>query len=156
MKNITTAFLLLAGLGTFSGCNDDDEQTVVPANTIMTVSGQLNAANVVPPPTQTGPTVSSGTGQISGTFDKKTNELNYTVTYSNLSGPATNGHFHLGAPGVSGGVVVPFTNYQTSPITGKATLTPAQADDLLKGNFYANMHTAKYPSGEIRGNATVK
>ena len=38
-----------------------------------------------------------------------------------------------------------------SPITGQATLTDAQAKDLLAGQWYFNVHTAKIPGGEIRG-----
>ena len=31
------------------------------------------------------------------------------------------------------------------------TLTDAQEQDLLAGNLYFNVHTAKNPGGEIRG-----
>ena len=38
-----------------------------------------------------------------------------------------------------------------SPFKGTATLTDAQADDLLKGLWYANVHTEANKGGEIRG-----
>ena len=38
-----------------------------------------------------------------------------------------------------------------SPITGSATLTPAQVADLTAGKWYFNVHTAAHPGGEIRG-----
>jgi hypothetical protein len=38
-----------------------------------------------------------------------------------------------------------------SPIQGSATLTDAQAADLLAGRWYANIHTAANPGGELRG-----
>jgi hypothetical protein len=37
------------------------------------------------------------------------------------------------------------------PVQGTATLTDAQAADLLAGRYYINIHTAANPAGEIRG-----
>ncbi len=36
-------------------------------------------------------------------------------------------------------------------IKGMATLTDQQAKDLEAGLWYFNVHTAKFPDGEIRG-----
>jgi hypothetical protein len=38
-----------------------------------------------------------------------------------------------------------------SPMKGSATLTEDQAQALTGGNMYVNVHAAKYPDGEIRG-----
>ena len=38
-----------------------------------------------------------------------------------------------------------------SPLQGSATLTDAQAADLMAGRWYVNIHTAANPNGEIRG-----
>jgi len=35
-------------------------------------------------------------------------------------------------------------------------LTPAQAADLLAGRWYVNIHTARYPGGEIRAQVTPR
>ena len=38
-----------------------------------------------------------------------------------------------------------------SPFEGSATLTDAQAKELMAGEWYANIHTATNKAGEIRG-----
>jgi CHRD domain len=42
----------------------------------------------------------------------------------------------------------------TSPATGTATWTAAEIMDMLARGTYANVHTAKNPDGEIRGQIT--
>ena len=42
----------------------------------------------------------------------------------------------------------------SSPVEGSATLTDAQAADLMAGKYYVNIHTAANPGGEIRGQVT--
>jgi hypothetical protein len=99
---------------------------------------------------------SAATGRLDATFDKAKNTLRWTVTYSGLSGPATMAHFHGPAlANANAGVVVPFPS-ALSPASGETMLTPTQIDDLMAGKWYANVHTATYPGGEIRGQVTRK
>ncbi len=113
-------------------------------------SGAMNAASEVPP------NMTRGSGMAEATLNKETNVLKYKITYDGLSGPATAAHFHGPASaGANAPVVVPFTN-ASSPIEGTATLTPAQAADLMAGRWYANVHTAANPGGEIRGQMLPK
>ena len=53
--------------------------------------------------------------------------------------------------GKNAGVAVPIPNVASSPVEGSATLTDAQAADLMAGKYYINVHTAANPGGEIRG-----
>jgi hypothetical protein len=53
--------------------------------------------------------------------------------------------------GASGNVVVPLCGPCKSPMKGTAKLTKALLADLKKHKLYVNVHTAKNPAGEIRG-----
>jgi CHRD domain len=105
------------------------------------------------PSSEVPPHVSKGHGALKATFDTTTNTLQWVVTYSGLTGPTTMAHFHGPAPvGQNAKVQVPIPMDQLpSPIKGEAKLTDAQANDLLGGQYYFNIHTAKNPGGEIRG-----
>jgi hypothetical protein len=115
----------------------------------VNLKASLNASASVPP------TNSNGTGNLQATYDTATKQLTYTVTYSGLTGNATAAHFHGPAdPDKSAGVVVPVQGSVASPIKGTATLTDAQAADLLAGKWYFNIHTEANRPGEIRGQVT--
>jgi len=98
---------------------------------------------------------SSGSGMGEFTFDPASKTLTYNVTFSGLTGPATAAHIHGPAdPGANAGPVVPLAG-TTSPMTGTATLTDAQAAELAAGKYYVNVHTAANRGGEIRGQITA-
>lgn len=111
----------------------------------LTMKVPLNAASEVPPNN------SAATGSADVTFDTATKQLTWKVTYSGLTGPATMAHFHGPAEaGKNAAVVVPIANI-ASGAEGSATLTNAQAADLLGGRYYINYHTDANKGGEIRG-----
>ncbi len=140
-----TSSVLLASLLAVSACNMSPM-----APSVSTLTARLSGANEVPAAN------SNGSGTLSANLDKKTSVLTWTVTYSGLSGPATAGHFHGPAPmGQNAGVALPFTGSLESPIRGTATLTPAQMDAVMNGNWYVNLHTAANPGGEIRGQVAL-
>jgi hypothetical protein len=98
------------------------------------------------------PTDSNGGGSVDATFDPDTKKLDWTIEYSNLTGPVTAAHFHGPAEmGKNADPVVPLEGDLASPLKGSATLTDAQAADLQAGKYYINLHTAAHPDGEIRG-----
>ena len=95
---------------------------------------------------------SAGKGTADIDYDAASKKLSWKVTYSGLSGPATAAHFHGPAEaGKNAGVAVLIGNNPTSPAKGTATLTDAQAADLMGGRWYVNVHTAEHRGGEIRG-----
>ena len=104
---------------------------------------------------ETPPNASTGAGTADIDYDAASKKLTWKLTYSGLTGPATAAHFHGPAePGKNAGVAVAIPNATTSPNEGSATLTDAQAADLLAGKYYVNVHTAANPGGEIRGQVT--
>ncbi|HZT27591.1 MAG TPA: CHRD domain-containing protein [Pseudolabrys sp.] len=118
---------------------------------MMTMKTQLKASNEVPPVN------SSGTGEVTVTYDTDSKKLSWKGNYSGLSGPATAAHFHGPAPsGKNAGVMIPIFQGATakSPFEGSATLTDAQAKALMDGDMYVNIHTAANKAGEIRGQLT--
>ena len=136
----TAAVVLVAGCGMMQ-----------PASNQVAFTTQLRGANEVPP------AATNATGQVDAVLNKDTNLLQWKMTYDGLSGPATAGHFHGPAMvGANAGVVSPFNNPISSPMTGQTSLTAAQAADLMAGKWYANIHTAKFPGGEIRGQMTLR
>jgi hypothetical protein len=117
---------------------------------IVKMKAVLKASNEVPPGT------SKGTGSVDVTYDTASKTLTWKGSYSGLTGPATAAHFHAGPPGKNGGVVVPIfaAANAKSPFAGSKALTDAQAAELMKGDWYVNIHTAANKGGELRGQVT--
>jgi hypothetical protein len=109
-------------------------------------SAKLTAAQEVPKQTVAN---AAANGAFHATLTG--HKLKWTLTFSKLTGPATAAHIHLGAMGKSGNVVVPLCGPCKSPVTGTATLTAALIADVGKHLLSVNVHTAKNPGGEIRG-----
>ena len=116
------------------------------ASRSTTWSAKLTAAQEIPK--QTVKNVAAS-GAFHATLTGK--KLKWTLTFSKLTGPATAAHIHLGAMGQAGNVVVPLCGPCKSPVSGTATLTAAVLAAAGKHLLYVNVHTAKNPNGEIRG-----
>lgn len=121
--------------------------TSVPASAeTMKMMATLDSGQQVPPITEK----AKGMAELS--YDTESKKLNWTVTYSDLSGPAAAAHIHApGGKGENAGVAIPFKDSLESPIVGSATLTEEQATELMGGKMYINIHTAAHKDGEIRG-----
>jgi CHRD domain len=131
----------------------------------------------------------SGTFRARLSSDGKT--LNWSFTWSGLTGPPLFAHIHFAQPGVNGNVMTflcggPAGNPDIPakpgcPQTTEGSITGStsaadiialnsgatdQAVDLhdfetflnaiRTGNAYANMHTTRFPGGEIRGQLVVR
>jgi hypothetical protein len=81
----------------------------------------------------------------------KGKKLTWKLTFAQLSGPATAAHIHMAGMGKAGNVVVPLCGPCKSGAHGTATLSAAVLRAFPKHLLYVNVHTAKNPAGEIRG-----
>jgi CHRD domain len=120
----------------------------------------------------------SGNGTFTARINDRRQEIDYKLRYGELEGDVTQAHIHLGGPRQSGGISVFFcTNLGNgpagtqlcppAPATVEGTIRPADVigptgqgisagefaelvDAIRHGVTYANVHSTKYPGGEIR------
>ena len=128
----------------------------------MEFTALLSGGNEVPG------VVSGSGGTATVSLNTATKAVTYRIDVYNMPSGTTQAHFHVGAPGVAGPVVVNFsvvTNISNDfAITGTATasdLVPRVAQGigswedfvqaLMLGQVYANVHSTVNPGGEIRG-----
>jgi hypothetical protein len=117
----------------------------------------------------------TGTGLFTAHISPDDSTITFTMTYSGLSGAPSAAHIHFAQKGVAGGVVAflcggggkPACPASTSgTVEGTITAADIQAvpgQGIAAGDLagvlqamrarvtYVNMHTASFPSGEIRG-----
>jgi hypothetical protein len=88
-----------------------------------------------------------------GTFSAKLDgtTLKWDLRFRRLSGKATAAHIHTGAKGKAGPVIVPLCGPCKSRMSGTARLTASEVSALASGKTYVNVHTARNPAGELRG-----
>ena len=88
-------------------------------------------------------------GLFKGTLSGNT--LTWRLTFAKLTGPATMAHIHMAAKGKSGNIVVALCAPCTSGQKGTSTISADLLQAFKKHLLYVNVHTAKNPAGEIRG-----
>jgi hypothetical protein len=80
-------------------------------------------------------------------------EITWKVTYSNTTSPVTSAGIH--GPQTAGSEAAVLVDLGKkglgSPIEGSAVLNEGDLEYLLTGKMYVNLHTVKYPGGELRG-----
>ncbi len=103
----------------------------------------LDAASESPP------TDSKGTATADITVDTAAKTISWTIKSADLTGPATAAHFH--GPAAVGANADPEIDISKMIDSGSAPITDAKLADLQGGMVYLNIHTEKYPKGEIRG-----
>jgi hypothetical protein len=111
--------------------------------------------NVVMDGTQEVPPNSSpGIGTAIAIFNDNTGQMDIDGSFSGLLVAASNAHLHgYSTPGVASGVVfgLTFTPATSGTVSGSGVIPSARIADVLNGLTYTNIHSAMFPSGEIRG-----
>jgi CHRD domain len=99
------------------------------------------------------PIKSAGTGDAMAILNPATQELTWSVNYRDLSGPAVSAHIHgPSGPGQNAVAQIDIGKGALgSPLRGSAKVTPQEAQQILEGKWYVNVHTAHHLGGEIRG-----
>lgn len=125
--------------------------------------------------TTLGPISTTGTGTFEASLNNAGDTITFELTYSQLEGGAvTQAHIHFGQRGVSAGIIAFLCGGGTKPaacplsgtVTGTITMADIQGPSgqgieagsfaeavraLRAGMVYANVHTTRWPSGEVRG-----
>ena len=119
-----------------------------------------------------------GRGRFHAVLDEDEQTISYRLTYGGLEADVTQAHIHFGRFYTAGGVSAflcsnvggppgtPACPAQGGEVTGTLTpesvigpagqgISPGEFAKLVaairSGNTYANVHSTKYPAGEIRG-----
>ena len=161
MKKIVLAVLCVFSLSIFCAAGDD-----------VVAKARLRGLNEVPPINSAATGTFKAVAHADGT-------ITFTLTWANLAAPATVSHIHFAFPREAGGVMIFLCGGDAQPAcpavtTGSITGTIAAvnvvgpagqgiaAGDLASalravgaGAGYVNIHDAKFPAGEIRGQVRV-
>jgi hypothetical protein len=103
------------------------------------------------------PNDSTGKAHLEATLDTDSNTLTWTVTYSGLTGAPIGAHFHgpVAYMGLTAEENAPIQvgtpGSLASPFKGSTKIDEVQKKDLKDGRWYFNVHTPKFPEGEVRG-----
>ncbi len=92
-------------------------------------------------------------GSFVATLERKgtAGTLAWRLTFRDLSGKATAAHVHLGKRGRPGPVALALCRSCRSGARSSTKAGPGAVQALLTGGAYVNVHTARNPAGEIRG-----
>ena len=170
MMNPSKFILALAVLGLGAGlptvlADDDDHDG---DNHQRHFEARLSPGNEVPPVS------SRASGRLRATLNGDETELRFELSWENLTADAAVAHIHFGPSKVNGGVMVFFCGgggQPACPAGASATVTGTiDADNVvgpagqgidtgefaevvraLRTQAYANVHNARFPGGEIRG-----
>ena len=116
---------------------------------------------------------SVATGTFEARIDDETQTITYTLTYEGIEGgPVTQAHIHFGSRGTNGGVSAFLCAGDKPPcppgaavITGVITAANVRGPDnqgieqgnmpeliraIRAGHTYVNVHSTRFPAGEIR------
>lgn len=163
------AMLMVLGMQGAPAGTDRDTRSGPPR-----VLARLTPMQEVPP------IASPARGAFSATLDPEARTISYELRYEGFDSEVLQAHLHAAQPGVNGGIMVWLCGSASLPgppgtppcppppatisgelsaeqIVGPAAqgISPGEFDEVVRaiqnGVTYANVHTTRYPAGEIRG-----
>jgi hypothetical protein len=164
MRMMLVASTTALGLLALAACSHEKKESMASSGSMESKSMAQSAATApaswsatLDGKSEVPPTPSPGTGSGSVSYDEASKTLTWDLSYEGLTGEPKAAHLHgPAAPGENAGVQVDLGKAGlASPMHGTAQLTDQQAADLKAGKWYFNIHTPKYPDGEIRGQVTA-
>jgi hypothetical protein len=102
------------------------------------------------------------TGHATVELDTVAKTVRYRVVFSGLSAPVSLLHYHgpilpdimfhgPKLPGMRAPELIFMIDHPVSPVTGIEHVNDRQIAELKAYQWYVNIHTPRYPAGEIRG-----
>jgi hypothetical protein len=136
----------------------------------------LNGYNEVVGP---GSISTTGHGVFRARIDEASQTISYTLTYAEMENPVTQAHVHFAQRHVGGGVIYflcggggkppcPSPGGTVSGVVTAADIIGPASQGIEAGSFaeavramragatYANVHSTRWPAGEIRGQLAVR
>ncbi len=141
------ATVFVAGLGAGIGTAGSEESGAAEATRL---TAGLDARQEVPSPKGI---TADARGSFAATLERKgaAGTLAWRLTFRGLTGKATAAHVHLGKRGRPGRVALALCGPCRSGARGSLEARAVVVQALLTGGAYVNVHTARNPAGEIRG-----
>ena len=164
-----TMIVLLGMSGNYAYANDTNGTSNATA-----FSARLSGFNEVPLTI-----LSPGSGSFQLNIDRAASTISYTLTYADTTTPVTQAHIHFGKKHTAGGIIAFLCSNLPNPPSGTpacpqsggtvtGTIAAGQvvaqeAQNIPAGDFnallsaitsetaYANVHTQRFPAGELRG-----
>lgn len=142
---------LLAIVIAIASCKQDLGTTILAKSNVL-----IDGAQVVPSKSV------AGNGTMDLAYNRTTRVLSYTIKWNSLSGNPNAMHIHGPAgAGFNAPIVQNITGYaasQTGTLTGTFFVDGyvVKEEDVLRGGYYLDIHTAANSTGEIRGQVVVQ
>jgi hypothetical protein len=108
-------------------------------------------------PTEEVPALSSpaASGRFKATIDADNQTISYELSYDGLQAPALQAHIHIGQRRVNGGISVFLCGNPPTqgidPTSGTVNEFDELVDMLRQEVAYVNVHSSRFPGGEVRG-----
>jgi len=143
-------------------------------NNATAFSARLSGFNEVPLSI-----LSPGSGSLQLNISREPSVINYTLSYADVTTPVTQAHIHFGKKYTAGGVIAFLCSNLSNPPEGTPPcperggtvsgtidanqVLPIEGQNIPAGDFnalvsaivsettYANVHTTRFPAGELRG-----